>query len=69
MKFKNKSRKQIKQEIKDNATLTEDGMSYDEISEILGISKAEVRRIERDALRKLQVPTEKNKVLRRYYGI
>jgi DNA-directed RNA polymerase sigma subunit (sigma70/sigma32) len=68
MKFKNQTRKQLKQNIRDNASITEDGMSYDEISAVLGISKAEVRRIEREALRKLQAPTEKNKILRRYHN-
>jgi DNA-directed RNA polymerase sigma subunit (sigma70/sigma32) len=64
--MKRKSRKQIKQEIRENATITEDGMSYDEIAAILGISKSEVRRIEYQALRKLKIPTELNKKLKSY---
>ena len=61
------SRKQLKQEMIDNATVTEDGMSYGEIAEILGISKAEVRKIENQALRKLQKPNTLNKKLRIYH--
>jgi len=63
-----KSRKEIKQEIKDNATLNEDGMSYDEIATILGISKFEVKKIENEALRKLQVPNSLNKKFKNYLG-
>jgi len=60
-------RVQQKREMIKNATITEDGMSYGEIAEILGISKSEVRKIENEALRKLQIPNEKNKKLRVYY--
>ena len=67
MKFKKQSRKEYKQEIRDNACIVEDGMSYDEIAEVLGISKVEVKRIEKAALGKLQKPTEKNKILRKYH--
>jgi len=66
MKFKNQSRKEYKKELKENASVQDDGMTYDEIAEILGISKAQVRKIERNALRKLQVPTEKNKKFSKY---
>ena len=63
-KFKQKSRKQIKQEMRDNATINDDGMSYDEIAAVLGISKIQVMKIEKEALRKLQIPNKKNKKLR-----
>jgi len=53
-----KSRKQIKQELREEAQVQEDGMSYEEISEILGISKREVMKIERAAMRKLKAPGE-----------
>jgi DNA-directed RNA polymerase specialized sigma24 family protein len=43
IKFKRKSQKELKQERTDNVDITEDGMSYEEISHILGISKREVR--------------------------
>ncbi len=36
-------------------------MSFEEIAEVLGISKAEVKRIYDQAIRKLQTPNEKNK--------
>jgi len=36
-------------------------MSFEEIAEVLGISKAEVKRIYEQAIRKLQIPNEKNK--------
>jgi len=63
----NKSRKQIKQEMIDNVMVSEDGMSYSEIAEILGISKALVRKIENQALRKLQTPNALNKKLQSYH--
>jgi len=62
-----KSQKQLKKERIQNADLQEDGMSYDEIAEILGISKREVQRIEKRALQKLQKPNELNKRLRTYH--
>ena len=62
-----KSQKQLKKERIENADLQEDGMSYDEIAEILGISKREVMKIERRALQKLQRPNELNKRLRTYH--
>jgi DNA-directed RNA polymerase sigma subunit (sigma70/sigma32) len=61
------SRKEYKENLRKNASLTEDGMTYDEISAILGISKAEVRKIEDQALKKLKLPTEKNKELKKYF--
>lgn len=64
-----KSRKQLKQEMRENASITTDGMSYDEISEILGISKTEVRRIEQSALRKLKKPGVLNKILQQYHTL
>ena len=68
IKFKRKSQKQLKRERTDNADITEDGMSYEEISKILGISKREVRRIEREAIQKLQEPSKINKKLHRYWN-
>ena len=62
-----KSQKQLKKERIQNADLQEDGMSYDEIAEILGITKREVMKIERRALQKLQKPNEQNKRLRTYH--
>ena len=62
-----KSMKELKRERIENAQIQEDGMSYDEIAEILGITKRQVMTIERDALRKLQAPTDKNKLLRTYH--
>ncbi len=62
------TRKQLKQEMLDNATVTEDGMSYGEIAEILGITKAEVRKLENDALRKLRKPNPWTKKLRAYHN-
>jgi DNA-directed RNA polymerase sigma subunit (sigma70/sigma32) len=38
-----------------------EGMSYEEIAKVLGISKNKVKNIEERALKKLKVPTEKNK--------
>jgi DNA-directed RNA polymerase sigma subunit (sigma70/sigma32) len=38
-----------------------EGMSYEEIAKVLGISKNKVKVIEARALKKLKVPTEKNK--------
>ncbi len=68
MKYKAQTRKEFKQQLKENANISEDGMSYDEIAEILGITKAQVRKIEKDALRKLQAPTPKNKKFGCYAG-
>ncbi len=45
-------------------SLFEDGMSYEEIAKKLNISVAEVRKIEKRALRKLRVPSDKNKKFR-----
>ena len=63
-----KSRKELKRERIENAQVTEDGMSYDEIAEILGLKKKDVMRIEREALRKLQAPNETNKKFKKYLG-
>ena len=64
-----KSRKQIKQERLDNANINEDGLSLHEIAKILNLPLYIVKRIETDALRKLQAPTEKNKILHKYWKI
>jgi len=42
------------------------GMSYEDIAEVLNISVKEVRKIEAQALKKLKMPTEKNKKFYRY---
>ena len=63
-----KGRRELKKERIQNAEITEDGLSYDEIATILGISKSEVKRIENIALRKLQRPNEKVKELHRLIG-
>jgi len=64
-----KSRKQIKQERIDNANINEDGLSLHEIAKILNLPLNIVKRIEINALRKLQSPTEKNKKLHKYWKI
>lgn len=66
---KTKTRKELKSEMLDAASITEDGLSYQEISKILNIPIHVVKRIEIDALRKLQAPTEKNKTLHKYWNI
>jgi len=47
----------------------EDGMSYQEIAELMNLTVQQVKDIENTALKKLRVPTDKNKVLRRYAQI
>jgi len=61
------SRKELKKQLRDGVDFNDDGMSYDEIATVLGISKAEVRRIEYQALKKLKQPTETNKKVSRYF--
>jgi len=56
-------RSQLKQETKD---VQEDGLSIQEIAQIMGISALEVQNIETRALKKLRTPTDQNKGLRRY---
>lgn len=63
------SRKELKAKMLQEASITEDGLSYQEISKILNIPIHVVKRIEIDALRKLQAPTEKNKKLHKYWNI
>ena len=64
-----KTRKQLKQERLDNANINEDGLSYQEIAKILNLPIHVVKRIEVDALRKLQAPTVRNKELHKYWNI
>ena len=61
-------RSQQKRELQENTT-PEDGMSYLEIANILGISVAEVKKIEKSALSKLKSPSAKNQQLHRYHKI
>jgi DNA-directed RNA polymerase specialized sigma24 family protein len=61
-----KSRKEIKREMRESTEISGDGMSYHEISNILGISVHEVKKIEYRALMKLKKPNEKNKKFLRY---
>lgn len=63
------TRKEQKQKMLDDAAITEDGLSYQEISKILDLPIHVVKRIEVDALRKLQAPTAKNKSLHKYWNI
>jgi DNA-directed RNA polymerase sigma subunit (sigma70/sigma32) len=49
--------------------ITEDGMSYDMIAKVLNISVQEVKNIEARALKKLKIPTDKNKKLHQYFNI
>ncbi len=64
-----KSRKALKAEMLDTASITEDGLSYQEISKILDLPIHVVKRIEVDALRKLQAPSNKNKELHKYWNL
>jgi len=60
-------RAQRKKEINDLEI--EDGMSYEEISQVLGISVGEVKAIEIQAMKKLRMPSVVNKSLHRYDDI
>ena len=59
-------RSQEKKEIKE---IAEDGMSYQEIATIMGISPSEVKAIEQRALQKLRSPNMLNKMLKSYHKI
>ena len=59
-------RAEMKREQKD---ITEDGLSYQEIAVILGITAGEVKKIETAALKKLKRPGGINKVLYDYCKI
>ncbi len=45
---------------------TEDGMTIQEIANVMGLSKGEVNKILQQAIRKLQAPSEKNKTFLNY---
>ena len=47
----------------------EDGMSYSEIAELMDLTVQQVKDIEKTALKKLRVPTDKNKDLKVYANI
>ena len=53
----------------DEQEISEDGMTLQEIAKILDLPLHVVKRIEIDALRKLQAPTSKNKELHKYWQI
>jgi len=59
-------RSQEKKEIKE---VSEDGMSYQEIATIMGITPSEVKAIEQKALQKLRSPNMLNKILKSYHKI
>lgn len=61
-------RAQLKRELQENST-PEDGMTYLEIANIMGISVSEVKQLEKNAFRKLKKPTQKNQKLHEYYSI
>ena len=58
-----------KRELQEDNLTPEDGMSYIEISNILVLSIAEVKKIERVALSKLKTPSNLNKDLHDYWNI
>jgi len=58
-----------KRELQEDNLTPEDGMSYIEIANILGISVAEVKKLERMALSKLKQPSSLNKDLHDYWNI
>ncbi len=64
-----KTRKELKQERLDTVNINEDGLTYQEIAKILNLPLHVVKRIEKDALSKLQAPTSKNKELHKYWNI
>jgi len=46
-----------------------DGMSYEEIAQVLGITPGDVKRIEEQAMNKLRKPSKQNKSLHKYHSI
>jgi DNA-directed RNA polymerase sigma subunit (sigma70/sigma32) len=64
-----KSQKELKSQRLENAHITEDGLSYQEIAKILGLTVGEVKKIEHEALLKLRKPSTLNKDLHRYWNI
>ena len=62
-------RAQEKREKAEEKSIQGDGMSYQDIAKVLGISILEVKKIERSALKKLSVPNPKNKRMRDYHNI
>lgn len=62
-------RSQDKQNQADTMEIAEDGMTHQEIAKVLNLPLHVIKRIEVDALRKLQAPTDRNKQLHKYYGI
>ena len=66
---KEKGMLQIREERIKNAEMNEDGLSIYEVAKLLKMTPQEVRKIEREALRKLKKPTDKNKVLHKYWSI
>ncbi len=50
----------------DEVNISDDGMSYHMIAKIFNLSVQDVKIIERSAIRKLQIPNQKNKKLREY---
>ena len=52
-----------------NPEIQEDGLTYKEIAKILRLPVYVIKKIERDALRKLQTPSEKNKRFHKYWKI
>ena len=46
--------------------VSEDGMSYQQIADIMGTTVTEIKKIEASALQKLRKPTEANKAFRDY---
>jgi DNA-directed RNA polymerase sigma subunit (sigma70/sigma32) len=46
--------------------VSEDGMSYQQIADLMNTTVTEVKRIEASALQKLRKPTEANKAFRDY---
>ena len=51
----------------ENVEITEDGLSYQEISKILEIPEGEVKKIERRALMKLKAPNALNKKMHNHW--
>ena len=60
-------RSQMKKEI--HNLESQDGMSYEEIAQVLGITPGEVKRIEAEAMKKLRRPSAPNKELHKYNSI